>query len=145
MNSSRRPAVFCSPLNPWIRPQVEVAPGWKPRTRPQRPPLDAEGAGTGGASWVVAPWRGVRNNEPPRRSLSPAPVHPGDRMTIQFQCPNCRQPYKVRDDLAETWAAVDAALINGVRGLEGGSSLARLLDRERGVRNRKALPRLTVK
>src|SRR5438067_3443195 len=21
-------------------------------------------------------------------------------MTIQFQCPNCRQPYKVRDDLA---------------------------------------------
>src|SRR5947207_7707850 len=23
-----------------------------------------------------------------------------DRMTIQFQCPHCRQPYKVRDDLA---------------------------------------------
>jgi hypothetical protein len=50
---------------------------------------------------------------------------------------------RVREDLYDSWAAVDAALINGVRGLPGGDSLARLLDRERGVRNKKALPHLT--
>src|SRR4051794_22126289 len=50
---------------------------------------------------------------------------------------------RVRDDLHESWAAVDAALDKGVRGLPGGDSPARLLDRGRGVRNSKALPRLT--
>jgi hypothetical protein len=43
----------------------------------------------------------------------------------------------------ETWRAVDAALRGGRRGLRGSSSLARLLARERGVRNRRQLPRLT--
>ncbi|MCI0638015.1 MAG: type II toxin-antitoxin system PemK/MazF family toxin [Gemmataceae bacterium] len=36
----------------------------------------------------------------------------------------------------ETWAAIDAALRVGARGLRGGSSLGRLLAKERGVRNR---------
>jgi hypothetical protein len=45
----------------------------------------------------------------------------------------------------ETWKAVDAALRAGVRGFPGGSSLAQLLDRRRGVRNKQALRRLTVK
>jgi hypothetical protein len=49
----------------------------------------------------------------------------------------------VHDDRNETWLAIDSALICGCRGLPGGISLAQLLDRERGVRNRKALPRLT--
>jgi hypothetical protein len=43
----------------------------------------------------------------------------------------------------ETWAAVDAALTQGGRGLEGGFSLARLLAIHRGVRNPKGLPPLT--
>jgi hypothetical protein len=43
----------------------------------------------------------------------------------------------------ETWTAVDMALRVGIRGLRGGSSLARLLARERGVRNKSDLPRLT--
>lgn len=43
------------------------------------------------------------------------------------------------------WRGVDAILRNGCRGLPGGSSLARLLARERGVRNRKDLPRLRHK
>jgi hypothetical protein len=43
----------------------------------------------------------------------------------------------------ETWAAVEAALVGGGRGLEGGSSLARLLAQHRGVRNKAALPPLT--
>src|SRR5262245_11010393 len=43
----------------------------------------------------------------------------------------------------ETWCNVDQALLKGRRGLPGGSSLARLLARERGVRNKQALPPLT--
>jgi hypothetical protein len=44
----------------------------------------------------------------------------------------------------ETWGNIDAALRQGLRGLPGGSSLAGLIARERGVRNRAAVPRLTV-
>ena len=40
--------------------------------------------------------------------------------------------------------AVEQALSLGVRGLPGGTSLARLLARHRGARNRKALPPLAV-
>jgi hypothetical protein len=43
----------------------------------------------------------------------------------------------------ETWNRVDQALRKGVRGLPGGSSLARLLKMHRGVRNRKQLPPFT--
>jgi hypothetical protein len=44
----------------------------------------------------------------------------------------------------ETWLAVDSALRQGSRGLVGGSSLARLLAKRRGVQNRLALPPLTI-
>jgi hypothetical protein len=40
----------------------------------------------------------------------------------------------------ETWLAVNKALTQGMRGLPGGSSLARLLQAERGVRYHLALP-----
>ncbi len=43
----------------------------------------------------------------------------------------------------ETWTAVQKALVDGRRGMLGGSSLARFLAMHRGVRNRMALPRLT--
>jgi hypothetical protein len=42
------------------------------------------------------------------------------------------------------WHNVDEALRHGHRGLPGGDSLARLLARERGARNPRGLPRLTV-
>jgi pyrroloquinoline quinone (PQQ) biosynthesis protein C len=44
----------------------------------------------------------------------------------------------------ENWATLSAALTVGNRGLPGGSSLAQLLSRERGVPNRMDLPCLTV-
>jgi hypothetical protein len=44
-----------------------------------------------------------------------------------------------------TWHAVNDALRMGNRGIAGGDSLAELLRRERGVRNRARLPRLTLK
>jgi hypothetical protein len=43
----------------------------------------------------------------------------------------------------EKWYNLDAALKQGLRGLPGGDTLAKLLQRERGVRNRKALPPLS--
>ena len=50
----------------------------------------------------------------------------------------------VPDSGGEKWSAIDMALHAGVRHLQGGSSLARLLAEHRGVRNRKALPKLTA-
>jgi hypothetical protein len=46
--------------------------------------------------------------------------------------------------VADNWRNIDNALRLGMRGLPGGSSLARLLDEKRGVRNKQNLPRLTV-
>ncbi len=43
----------------------------------------------------------------------------------------------------EKWFNIDAALRQGQRGLAGGSSIARLLDKHRGVRNVRYPPRLT--
>lgn len=45
----------------------------------------------------------------------------------------------------EKWASIQAALSQGTRGLAGGDSLSRLLERERGVRNRLNAPKLTVR
>jgi hypothetical protein len=50
---------------------------------------------------------------------------------------------RVRGELRDSWLAIDSALRTGLRGLPGGSSLACLLAKKRGVRNRKALPPLT--
>jgi hypothetical protein len=44
----------------------------------------------------------------------------------------------------QTWSAINAALREGVRGLPGGSSLARLLSKRRGVLNRLDPPKLSV-
>src|SRR5262249_50686037 len=45
----------------------------------------------------------------------------------------------------EPWRAVDEGLRVGVRGLSGGSSLARFLAERRGVRNVQSLPRFSEK
>src|SRR5262245_59064873 len=51
----------------------------------------------------------------------------------------------IPDSLGETWARVEDALQQGLHGLQGGSSLARLLHAWRGVRNIGQLPPLTAK
>jgi hypothetical protein len=45
----------------------------------------------------------------------------------------------------ENWKSVDSGLRRGLRGLRGGDSLPQLLERKRGVRNRKALRPYTVR
>lgn len=58
-----------------------------------------------------------------------------------------RWPHRISGPIheapGEVWLSIDNALRLGLRGLPGGSSLARLLAAKRGKRNRKALPRLT--
>jgi hypothetical protein len=56
-----------------------------------------------------------------------------------------RDSSAIQDVPGETWANVNAALIQGTRGLPADSSLAKLLADYRGVRNRAALPDLTEK
>jgi len=53
-------------------------------------------------------------------------------------------PQNIPQTLGERWKNVDEALRRGLRGLEGGSSLARLLAEHRGVRNSKGLPPLSI-
>jgi hypothetical protein len=48
------------------------------------------------------------------------------------------------DGTDETWSGVNASLERGKRGLKGGSSLAKLLAQERGTRNIRELPPLTI-
>src|SRR5215469_1475829 len=89
--------------------------------------------------------RGVRNLQAlprltPGQILAWADAH--HRRTGQWPSD---VPIPVEDGLGETWAGLDTALRNGRRGLPGGSSLARLLAEERGVRNPMELPRLTVR
>ncbi len=50
----------------------------------------------------------------------------------------------INESRDETWLAVNHALSRGMRGLPGGSSLAQLLAKYRGIRNRADLPVLTV-
>lgn len=51
----------------------------------------------------------------------------------------------VLDAPGEKWSMIVGALSRGLRGLPGGSSLAQLLAEKRGVRNRLAVPKLTIK
>jgi hypothetical protein len=52
---------------------------------------------------------------------------------------------RVKEAPADTWRIIDRALRFSLRGLSGKSSLARLLQKERGVRNSGALPPLNNK
>jgi hypothetical protein len=52
---------------------------------------------------------------------------------------------RVRESPDDNWNAVNAALRLGLRGLTKGGSLAKLLAKERGVRNVQDLPRLTIR
>jgi len=50
---------------------------------------------------------------------------------------------QIPGSLGVTWKAVEMALLKGLRGLPGGSSLARLLAEHRGKRNKGRLPPYT--
>jgi hypothetical protein len=51
----------------------------------------------------------------------------------------------VEGSSGETWRGVHEALRHGYRGLPGGTTLARLLSKHHGVRNKRAAPSLTIR
>jgi len=58
--------------------------------------------------------------------------------------PEAKRGGRVWEPPDETWRNIDSALRQGFRGLRRGQSLARLLAKHRGKRNRKALPQYTI-
>jgi hypothetical protein len=89
--------------------------------------------------------RGARNhNRPPpltvRQILAWADAH--HQRTGKWPTTLCGP---IVDAPGEHWQSVAAALQAGKRGLPGGRSLAQLLAQRRAARNRRALPRLTVR
>ena len=93
---------------------------------------------------LLAEKRGVRNNKALpdliiKQILKWADAH--RQKTGQW--PN-QKSGGVQGAPGEKWANIDDALSRGLRGLPGGSSLAKLLAEKRGVRNIQALPELTI-
>lgn len=94
---------------------------------------------------LLAEHRGVRN----RKGLPPLTLEViAELADIHFEQTGrwpTRKSGTVRGALVpgETWSRINIALVQGQRGLPGGSSLARALAAKRHVRNRKALPALT--
>jgi hypothetical protein len=93
---------------------------------------------------LLSEHRGVRNRKalPPytvAQVLEWADAH--HRRTDRW--PN-EDSGRVGDAPGETWKAVEAALRQGARGFPGGSSIARLLAKRRGVRNIQNLLELTI-
>ena len=95
-------------------------------------------------AWLLIRRRGVKKYM--RRTASdhrPDP-HLGRRTSSRTgQWPN-QLSGPIAGSRGDTWCAVYYALTEGLRGLQGGSSLSRLLARERGLRNRCDLPPLSV-
>ena len=93
---------------------------------------------------LLSEHRGVRN----RRALPPYTVAQVLEWADAYHRGTGRWPHEdsgsVDDAPGETWNAVEAALRNGSRGFPGGSSIARLLAKRRGVRNCQNLPRLII-
>lgn len=93
---------------------------------------------------LLADRRGVRNQcgMPPlttQRILAWA-----DKHFAQHGCWPGKNSGQILGAPNESWCGIDKSLSRGRRGLPGGSSLASLLQRHRGVRNRRALPPLTT-
>jgi hypothetical protein len=92
---------------------------------------------------VLARYRGVRNcQDLPRFTIDQILAWADSHFEETGRWPR-KDSGRVGGTL-EKWTAVDAALNVGLRGLPGGDSLARVLARYRGVRNRMDLPPYTI-
>src|SRR6187401_1842398 len=79
---------------------------------------------------------------PPRRDHKPALTVAG--ILCEADAFHARHGYWPQTNHSLEWRRIDNALRYGFFGVPGGSSLARLLAKRRGVRNVHDLPRLTV-
>ena len=100
--------------------------------------------GKGSLARLLADNRGVRN----QANLSPLSL---DQILVWANEHNGRTGHWPRIESgpvfeapSETWKGIQMALVNGLRGLTGGSSLAQLLAERRGARNHYDLPEYSV-
>ncbi len=92
----------------------------------------------------LAEHRGVRNHkELPDLSIENILAWADAHYQLTGHWPT-QQSGPIADASGEKWGSVDQALSTGLRGLSGGSSLAQLLAENRGKRNPKKLPALTL-
>jgi hypothetical protein len=93
---------------------------------------------------LLANQRGVRN----KKGLSPLTVEQILLWADSYRERTGQWPKhssgSIEDAPGETWSGVNSALVAGIRGLQGGSSLPRLLAEQRDARNRQDLPPLSV-
>jgi hypothetical protein len=93
---------------------------------------------------LLAAQRGVRNpGDVPRLEVESILTWADAEFARSGRWPTAKSG-PIPEAPGETWMRVNTALREGLRGLPGGSSLARLLAQRRGVRNRLDLPKLTV-
>ena len=87
---------------------------------------------------ILAEHRGVRTDLTIQQILDWADSH--HDTTAEWPTANS----ETIEGTGETWSGINSALKNGSRGLESGSSLAKLLTEHRGKRNKADLPDLTI-
>lgn len=93
---------------------------------------------------LLAEHRGVRHHlEPPTLQVREILVWADAHLERTGQWPTAKSG-EVVGVPGETWCAVDTALHDGTRGLRGGDSLARLLERRRERRNPASLPHFST-
>ena len=97
----------------------------------------------GSLARLLAKRRGKRNRKAlPKYTISRILKWADDRHVQTGSWPHNKDG-PIAGTSGESWWAVDMALRKGLRGLPGGSSLARILAAKRGVKNPLARPRLT--
>ncbi|MGO8670502.1 MAG: hypothetical protein ACLQVD_03935 [Capsulimonadaceae bacterium] len=94
-------------------------------------------------SQLLEEHRGVRNKKALPRYTPERILEWADAYYARNRRYPTRNSGKIKESPGDTWPGVQSALVAGLRGLPGGSSLAQLLASERGVRNVHGLPRLT--
>jgi hypothetical protein len=100
-------------------------------------------AGRSSLPKVLAEYRGVRNpGNLPHLNLEAILVWADAFHARTGRWPKAKSG-PIPEAPGETWMRVSTALLEGLRGLPGGSSLSQLLAERRGVRNHLRLPRLT--
>ncbi len=88
--------------------------------------------------------RGVRNINCPAPLSEEQILAWADAYHRRTGCWPTQQSGQIAEATDDTWSRVNNALIRGLRGLPGGASLAQLLSRTHGVRNRLDQPALTL-
>jgi superfamily II DNA or RNA helicase len=95
---------------------------------------------------LLTKYRGARNiQDLPELSIKEVLLWADQHKRRTGRWPQKEGSGEVKDAPGESWTAINSALRMGLRGLPGGSSLARLLTEHRGVRNVQNLPSLSTK